>query len=92
MAKNKRIKKNWSEDDIKILVWILSKYSELHSISNLEKDLTFEDWERISQLIPGVCAKNCLFKWLSLKKVNLSSFSWSLQESNLLKNIIDIKQ
>ena len=61
MAKNKRIKKNWSEDDIKILVWILSKYSELHSISNLEKDLTFEDWERISQLIPGVCAKTaCL--------------------------------
>jgi hypothetical protein len=41
MAKNKRIKKNWSEDDIKILVWVLSKYSELHSISNLEKDLIF---------------------------------------------------
>lgn len=28
MIKTKRIKKNWGDDDIIILVWILSKYCD----------------------------------------------------------------
>jgi len=28
MIKNKRIKKNWSEEDVEILVWIVSKYCD----------------------------------------------------------------
>lgn len=35
MIKNKRIKKNWSEEDIKILVWVISKYYQYHGISNI---------------------------------------------------------
>lgn len=28
MLKNKKIKKNWSEEDVKILIWIVSKYAD----------------------------------------------------------------
>jgi hypothetical protein len=30
MIKNKRIKKNWSEEDVKILIWIISKYADIN--------------------------------------------------------------
>jgi hypothetical protein len=32
MIKNKKIKKNWSEEDVKILVWIISKYCDKHLV------------------------------------------------------------
>jgi hypothetical protein len=47
-----------------------------------------EDWEYISNLIPGVTPESCMFKWLSLKKVNLATNNWSEQESILLGNIV----
>jgi hypothetical protein len=47
-----------------------------------------EDWEYISTLIPGVTPESCMFKWLSLKKVNLATNNWSEQESILLGNIV----
>lgn len=28
MLKTKKIKRNWGEDDVKILVWIISKYAD----------------------------------------------------------------
>ena len=61
MVKNKRIKKNWSEEDVKILTWIVSKYSDFKSINYVERDLvinfitkTVDDWKFIASLIPGV--------------------------------------
>ena len=89
MVKNKRLKKNWSEEDIRILVWIVSKYCDQQGISNIEKELGEDDWERIAKLIPGVTGTNCMFKWLSIRKTNLSNCSWSTEESNLLRTIID---
>lgn len=32
MAKNRRIKRNWSEGDIDILVWVLSHYAAINKI------------------------------------------------------------
>lgn len=32
MMKNKKIKKNWSEDDLDILIWTTTYYAELHKI------------------------------------------------------------
>lgn len=81
MMKNKRLKKNWSEEDVKILVWVISKYCDKHSIENIEKELTMDDWERIAKLIPGVNANCCMFKWLSIKKTNLSNCNWGAEES-----------
>jgi len=88
MLKNKRIKKNWSEEDIKILVWVLSKYADLHAIVDIEADFQFEDWENVARLIPGVTSNCCKFKWLSIKKVNLSSKNWETYESNLLRELV----
>ena len=39
MIKNKRIKKNWSEEDILILIWIVSKYADWKELDNVEKNL-----------------------------------------------------
>jgi hypothetical protein len=36
-----------------------------------------EDWTAVSALIPGVSGESCMFKWLSLKKVNLATNNWS---------------
>jgi len=35
MLKNKRKKKNWSEQDLKILVWIVAKYCEYRGIEDV---------------------------------------------------------
>ena len=37
MIKNKRIKKNWSEEDVKILIWVVSKYSDFRNIDYIDK-------------------------------------------------------
>lgn len=89
MMKNRKIKKNWSEEDLKILVWVISKYADLHCLVDLEKDLAQEDWDYIAQLIPGVTAHNCMFKWLSVKKTNLSVQHWAPEESNILRSIVE---
>lgn len=38
MIKNKRIKKNWSEEDVLILIWVTSKYADLKGIAHVERD------------------------------------------------------
>ena len=83
MIKNKRIKKNWSEEDIKILIWVISKYADVNSIASIENGLVLHyliqnenDWEYIANLIPGVTGKSCMFKWLSLKKNTLAENGW----------------
>lgn len=84
MIKNKRLKKNWSEEDVVILIWIVSKYADLKRLYYVQQDLVnfvliqlIEDWDYIAEMIPGVTGENCMFKWLSLKKNNLSENSWS---------------
>jgi hypothetical protein len=37
MRKTRKIKKNWGEDDLKILIWIVSKYASLKGIANPQK-------------------------------------------------------
>jgi hypothetical protein len=39
MIKNKRIKKNWSEEDVKILIWLISKYADINHYHDVERDL-----------------------------------------------------
>ena len=95
MIKNKRIKKNWSEEDVLILIWIVSKYADSKFIDYIERDLVYpyfiqdsSDWNFIADLIPGVQGESCMFKWLSLKKNNLSDNNWSEKESSLLDRIV----
>ena len=44
MAKNRKVKKNWSEEDVKILVWAVSKYADSQNFTDLETDFTSKDW------------------------------------------------
>mgnify|MGYP000888468523 CR=1 FL=1 len=95
MLKTKRIKRNWGEEDLKILIWIISKYSDLKQYEDLEKDIVkyiniqnAEDWRFIASLIPGVTAEACMFKWLSIKKITLATHNWTKTESDILANIV----
>ena len=44
MIKNKRIKKNWSEEDLKILIWVISKYCHYYGISNVRDGMVISDF------------------------------------------------
>ncbi len=94
MLRNKKTKKNWNENDIEILVWVLNKYTAFHAkksintfvIYNLFQDES--DWKFISNLIPATSWKKCMFKWLSLKKLSLMAYRWSKGESELLSRLV----
>ena len=75
MLKNKKIKRNWSNEDVGILTWILSKHIEQSETCKVE-NMTPQDWKIIARLIPGSTPTRCMFKWLSLKKFNLGSYRW----------------
>lgn len=96
MIKNKRIKKNWSEEDVQILIWVISKFADKQRYQDIEKELVLpplykdhSDWQVIASLIPGVTAESCMFKWLSLKKINLATNNWSEEESKLLATLVN---
>ena len=39
MLKNKKVKKNWSNEDLKVLVWIVGKYCEKKRIKDLHNGI-----------------------------------------------------
>jgi hypothetical protein len=43
-----------------------------------------DNWNKISDMIPGTTGESCMFKILGLKKVRLSEQSWTSKESDLL--------
>ena len=80
---------------MKILIWVVSKYAEYRDAHIIEKEMVnnfitqdSSDWNFVASLIPGVQGEHCMFKWLSLKKNNLSENNWSEKESNLLDKIV----
>jgi hypothetical protein len=55
MIKNKRIKKNWSEEDVQILIWVISKYADKKHFEDIEKDIVSDVLFRtlkIGKLLP----------------------------------------
>lgn len=39
MIKNKRVKRNWGNEDVSILLWVISKYCDMNKVRSVEKDL-----------------------------------------------------
>jgi hypothetical protein len=39
MFKTRKIKRNWGQEDLKILIWVISKYCDLKEYVDLEKDI-----------------------------------------------------
>lgn len=90
MIKNRKIKKNWSLDDLRMLVWIISAYCNIHGrkYSDLVRILVIQgerDWQEISAMIPGADGETIMFKWLGLRKNNLAMQQWREHQKSLLK-------
>ena len=77
MTKTRKLKRNWSICDLKILIWLICKHCQQEGLSIAEIHNVNESWELISSLIPGTSAESCLFKWLSLKRHKITLHSWS---------------
>ena len=97
MIKNRKIKKNWSSEDILLLVWVIGKYIDQNQIKVLDLLVRFYsiqefDWKCISSLIPGTTPESCQFRWLNLHKNKLSSHQWKQEESLILAQIVASKK
>ena len=80
MAKTRKLKRNWSVCDLKILIWLICK--DNIPVADIHNHL--ESWQLISSLIPGTTPDSCLFKWLSLKRHKITLHGWSEQEEQIL--------
>jgi hypothetical protein len=83
MIRNKQLKRNWSINDVEILLWMVSQNLKKNCYVRLDDLVNFiiiqkqSDWIEISSLIPGSKPKSCMIKFLSLKKINLTQLKWS---------------
>ncbi|KRX08642.1 Protein kinase-like domain [Pseudocohnilembus persalinus] len=50
-----------------------------------------QDWEEIAKIMPGKSVDSCKFKWLSMKKSNVSLSPWTQTEDQILLNIVQEK-
>jgi len=83
---NPRIKKNWSEEETTLFIWITLHYCHVkqRDFTSLED----QDWVYISSVIPGKKSEQCKYRWQSLLKVNLSKVPWTQKEDEMLVQII----
>jgi hypothetical protein len=94
MKNNKRLKRNWNKEDLTILLWVMEHHNYIHSKhpdryvldASTQSDT---DWKLVAELVPGKTAMQCMFKWLSLKKYNLSEYPWTEKEEDLLRELVE---
>lgn len=84
MAKTRKLKRNWSICDLKILIWLICKHCEQTAVPVSDVHNHDDSWQLISSLIPGTCPESCLFKWLSLRRYKITLHGWSEQEEQIL--------
>ncbi|CAD8082775.1 unnamed protein product [Paramecium sonneborni] len=79
-------KKNWTDDDKKVLIWLVGKWV----IQNKRdiKSISDSDWNDIANMMPRRDAFKCKQKWLQMLKLPLQQAPWTLLEDNLLQKII----
>lgn len=68
------IKKNWSDDEARLLKWAVLTYTKQKGIANFNlvriKHInnwfqSMNDWQNISRLVPGRNDNQCHYKWQS---------------------------
>jgi hypothetical protein len=84
MAKTRKLKRNWSICDLKILIWLICKHCEQTGLPVADVHNHDDSWLLISSLIPGTSPDSCLFKWLSLRRHKITLHGWSEQEEQIL--------
>ena len=94
MRKNKRFKRNWNKQDLTILQWVMEHFNRKHNrrsdeYVHLVATQLDSDWKYIASFVPGKNASQCMFKWLGLKKHNLSEYPWTEKEEALLRDLVE---
>lgn len=85
MIKNKRIKKNWSEEDVQILIWVISKYADKKGLDDIEKDIV--NFRLFSILKTGSASHPSSLELL----VNLACSNGLVSRKSILQPIIGVK-
>ncbi|CDW82128.1 myb-like dna-binding domain containing protein [Stylonychia lemnae] len=80
------IKKNWSDDETKLLKWAVITYTKQRNISY--QQLTMNDWQNIARLVPGRNDNQCHYKWQSEYKTQPQKAPWTYEEDLLLKQLV----
>ena len=89
MRNNKRLKRNWNKEDLTILLWVMEHFNRKHN--RRSDEYLDSDWKYIASFVPGKNASQCMFKWLGLKKHNLSEYPWTEKEEALLRDLVEKK-
>lgn len=79
-------KKNWNEEDIQLLFWIVDKYCKLNSTTH--KHLSEQDWKTISAFIPSKSTSGAQFKWLQMQKTSVTNQPWTKDEDQILIKLV----
>ncbi|CAD8092401.1 unnamed protein product [Paramecium sonneborni] len=81
-----KLKKNWTDDDKKVLIWLVGKWSVLNKRDF--QSISDADWNSISNMMPRRNAFKCKQKWLQMLKLPLQQAPWTLPEDEQLRSII----
>ncbi|CAD8163012.1 unnamed protein product [Paramecium octaurelia] len=83
---NTKLKKNWSDEDKRVLIWIIGKYMAYHKRDF--KQICEEDWQNISSMMLRRDSFQCKQKWLQMLKLPLQQAPWGQNEDEALVRII----
>ncbi|CAD8100017.1 unnamed protein product [Paramecium sonneborni] len=81
-----KLKKNWTDDDKKVLIWLVGKYLAFYKRDF--KQISESDWINISQMMQRRDAFHCKQKWLQMLRLPLQQAPWTKQEDDALLLII----
>ena len=79
-------KKNWTDDETKLLHWALQKYCRGKGISPQKLDKN--DWIEIAGFIPGRNDSQCQYKFNQDKKSTIQKSNWVKREDEELIRLI----
>ncbi|CAD8191933.1 unnamed protein product [Paramecium pentaurelia] len=83
---NTNLKKNWTLNEKKVLIWLVGKLSQLRN-EDL-RDLSAELFEEVSKMICRRDKEQCKLKWTQMQKVALQQQPFRPEEDKKLYEII----
>ncbi|CAD8096872.1 unnamed protein product [Paramecium sonneborni] len=83
---NSNLKKNWTLNEKKVLIWLIGKLSQLRN-EDL-RDLSTELFEEVSKMICRRDKEQCKLKWAQMQKVVLQQQPFRPEEDKKLYEII----
>jgi hypothetical protein len=84
---NKKEKRNWSEEEIIILIHLVRFYCTLHENEDA-LHMGHSQWQTIASYFPQRQADACKDKWLSLHQMHVHDSPWTEKEDQLLCDLI----